>query len=112
MSRNLCSQIFRPNKKNSARYEIFKNRAIFNFFHFSKKSDKSYFAYFSAILRSIFLSDISFERAKKTGQIGAFFTSRTSYLDIEKIQKPKMQNLSFGVFDKNCSARGFAPKIL
>jgi len=70
------------------------------------------FAFFSANFRSIFLSNVSFERAKKTEQDRVLFASRTSYLEIQKFQKPKMQYLGFRVFGKNWGARVFAPQIL
>ena len=109
MLKNLCSQTFRPNEIILTEIWDFQKTG---YFQFSKKSGKSYFASFSAILRSIFLSNVLFKREKKTEQHGVLFMSRTSYLEIQKFQKPKMQNLSFGVFDKNCSAIIFAPQML
>jgi hypothetical protein len=77
MLKNLCSQIFRSNKQIFTKILDFQKKGYFQFF---EKSVKSYFALFSAILRSIFLSNVSFKREKKTEQDGVLLTSRTSHL--------------------------------
>ena len=97
MSRNLCSQIFRANKNIFTEIWDFQKKG---YFWFSQKSGKSYFVSFSAILRSIFLSNVSFEREKKTEQDGVLSMSRTSHLANQKFQKLKKENWVLGFSGK------------
>ena len=109
MLRNPSSRIFRP--KNPFLTEIWGFQKIC-YFRFSQKRDIFCFASCSAILRSIVLNDVSFERAEETEQDDHLFTSRTKHLDTQNFQKLKTENLGFGVFRKNCTVGNFAPQIL
>jgi hypothetical protein len=109
MLKNLCSQIFRSNKQTFTEIWDFQKKGYFQFF---EKSAKSYFALISAILRSIFLSNVSFESEKKTEQDRVLSTSRTSHLANQKFQKLKKKKLYFWLLWKNYNTNVVAPKML